>query len=446
MHARAYRLLRPLWPGGQEIERNLDELLRSQWLAEDELRALQLKRLQRLVTNAYENVPFYRQRYHTLGIHPRDIKCLEDFEGLPLLTREDVRENLTLMVSENTNRRALILDSTGGSTGEPMQFYVDRSFFRRHIANTRRGRAWRGIGEGVRAAWFWGALHDMPEWSWQHRLRSWLKQECYLNAFDLTEETMLGFYRMLENWQPELFVGYPAVLSLFAQSVRDSGQTGVHPSLIETTAEQLYGPQRELLEEVFDCPVANHYGSHESGSIAYECERGGLHVAADLHYLELLADGKPAKPGQVGEVIVTPLGQFAMPFIRYQNGDLAVRAPAPCPCGRRLPLLEEIVGRTNDCLASERGRFVHSAFFNHLLRDMPEIARYQVYQADIGSLEVRLACRQPLTEFQLDSLHATIQQRFGPSTHVTMQVVDQLPLTPAGKHRFVISEVRPTFS
>ena len=446
IHSRAYRLLRPLWPGGQEIERYLDELERTQWLPEDELRDLQLNRLQRLLMHAHENVPYYRQLYRRLGIHPHDIKCLEDFQALPVLTREAVQQNLESMVAENAARRALLLDSTGGSTGEPMQFYVDRSFYRMYVANTRRGRAWHGLGEGLKAAWFWGALQDLPDWNWRQRVRSWLKQERFLSAFDVTEETMSRFYRMLVNWQPELFVGYPSVLSLFAQFVRDSGPRAVHPRLIETSAEQLYAPQRELLEDIFECPVANHYASRELGSMAYECELGGLHVAGDLVYLEILTDGEPAKPGQIGEVVGTSFSQFAMPLIRYKNGDLAVQATEPCPCGRFLPLLEEIAGRSNDCLASDRGRFIHSAFFAYLFQYMPEIDRYQVYQADTGSLEVRLACRQPLSEAQLDSLGARIQERFGPSTHVTMQVVEQLQLTPAGKHRFVISEVRPTFS
>jgi phenylacetate-CoA ligase len=445
IHTAAYRLLRPLWPGGRETEHYLDELKRTQWLPEDDLRDLQLKRLQSLVAHACTNVPYYRELYGRLDIHPHDIKCLEDFQALPLLTREDVQQNLKSMLAENAARRTLFLDSTGGSTGAPMQFYVDRSFYRLYVANTRRGRAWHGLGDGAKAAWFWGAQQDLPDWSWRQRVRSWAKQERFLSAFDVTEETMSRFYCMLVSWQPELFVGYPSVLSLFAQFVRGSGPGAVHPRLIETSAEQLYAPQRELLEDIFECPVANHYASRELGSMAYECERGGLHVAGDLLYLEILADGEPARPGQIGEVVGTSFSQFAMPLIRYKNGDLAVQAADPCPCGRRLPLMEEIAGRSNDCLASDHGRFIHSAFFAYLVQDMPEIDRYQVYQPDMGSLEVRLACRQPLSEAQLDSLRARIQQRFGPSTRISMRIVDRLELTPAGKHRFVISEVRPTF-
>jgi phenylacetate-CoA ligase len=446
MHTRAYRLVRPLWPGGLEIERYLDELERTQYLSQDELRTLQLAKLQSLVTHAHENVPYYRQLYRRLDLHPTDIKCLEDFQALPLLTREDVQQNLESMVAENVARRTLLLDSTSGSTGEPMQFYAERSFHRMNVANTRRGRAWHGLGQGVKAAWIWGAIRDMPEWSWQQRLRAWLKQERYLNVFNLTEETMGRFHRMLVSWQPELFVGYPSALELFARFVRDSGETGLRPRLIEVTAEQLYGAQRELFGEVFGCPVANHYSSRELGSMAYECEQGGLHIAADLRYLEILANGEPAKPHQIGDVVVTSLGQFAMPLIRYVNGDLAVYAGDPCLCGRGLPLLEQIVGRKNECLASEHGRYVYSGIFGWLFRDVPEIVRYQVYQPDIGSLDVRLVCRQRLTEPQLDKLRAEIQKRFGASTQVSIRIVDRLELTPTGKHRDVISEVRPRLS
>jgi len=445
MYPAIYRTMRLFWPGGLETRRHWRELERTQWLSEDELQVLQLSKIQRLVQHAYENVPFYRERYQQAGIHPQDIKSLDDFRALPFLTREDVNNNLDALVAKNLLHDKLHPNETGGSTGEPMHFFVADSFWWWNAANTFRVRGWHGVREGDKIAWFWGAREDMPEWTWRRRLRSQLMQERYLNAFSMTEAKMRNFANMLVHWQPKMFKGYASALSLFAQYVQGQGITGIRPCYIETTSEKLSVPQRELLESVFACKVADHYSSREMGTMAYQCEKGGFHICADGRYLEIVANGQVVQPGQMGEMVVTSLNQFAMPFIRYKNGDLAICKAGRCPCGRGLPLLKEIVGRANDFLVSADGRFVHSEFFAYTFRVKPEVTRYQIYQADREHLEVRLVCNQKVDDAWLNSVRAEIQERFGRSTQISLQVVDHIELTPAGKHRYIISEVKPDF-
>jgi phenylacetate-CoA ligase len=445
MYSAIYRTMRLFWSGGLETRRHLRELERTQWLSEDELRALQLAKIQQLVKHAYEHVPFYRERYQRAGIHPEDIKSLEDFHALPFLTREDEKNNLEALVAQNFPRHELYKTETGGSTGEPIQFFVEGSFWWWNAANYLRGRVWHGVREGDKCAWFWGARKDMPDWSWRDRSRAQIKQERYLNAFGMTEEKMRDFANMLVRWQPVMFRGYPSALSLFARYIKEWGLTSIRPHYIETTSEKLSVPQRELLEEVFACKVADQYASREMGMIACPCERGGSHVCADLRYLEVVADGKVVQPGQLGEVVVTSLTQFAMPFIRYKKGDMAIYEPGHCACGRHFPRLKEVVGRTNEFLVSADGQFVHSLFLAYVFRVKPEVVRYQVHQPDRKHLNIRLVCNQPVNSVWLDNVRAEIQARFGQETQVSIQVVDQIELTPVGKHRHIISEVKPDF-
>jgi phenylacetate-CoA ligase len=147
----------------------------------------------------------------------------------------------------------------------------------------------------------------------------------------------------------------------------------------------------------------------------------------------------------MGEVVVTALHQFAMPFIRYKENDMAIYEPGQCPCGRSFPRLKEIVGRTNDFLVSADGQFVHGGLFAYLLRVNPDVLRYQVYQPDKGRLQVRLVCTQAVSQDWLAETRAEIQRHFGKSTQVVFRLVDQIELTPAGKHRYIISDVKPTF-
>jgi phenylacetate-CoA ligase len=443
MYSQLYRLMRLFRPGQRETQRYLRQLERMQWWSRSELEAWQLDKIQELVKYAYTHVPYYRERYRQEGVHPEDIKSLKDFQALPILTTEDINSNLQAFVSPQFTN--LEPNETGGSTGQPMRFFVEDSLWRWNVALEFRGRRWYGVQPGDKMAWVWGAQQDMPFWSWKSRLRARVMRERYLNAFGLTPAKMQAFAEMLVRWQPAMFRAYSSALSLFAEYLKEQNIDGIRPKLIETTAEKVTGPQRRLFEEVFQCPVADCYSSREFVTIAYQCERGGLHVC-ETRFLEIVANGKTVPPGQMGEVVITSLHQFAMPFIRYKIGDLGIYEAERCPCGRGLPVLREIVGRTHDFLVSVDGQFVHGEFFAYIFRVKPEVVRYQVYQPDRQHLNVRLVCKHDVDSAWLEGVRGEIQDRFGRSMHIYLQVVDDIELTRAGKHRYIVSDVRPGFS
>jgi len=441
MYSTVYRTMRLTWPGGLETRRHLRELKSMQWLTRQELEAWQFEKLQEVVRYAYQHVPFYRERYRREDIHPEDIKTVKDFQALPFLTRDDVNNHLEALVS-NEFQGKLYPNFTGGSTGKPMRFLVDDSYWWWNAALVLRARGWHGVQEGDKVAWLWGAQQDMLSGSWKRRLKARIMRQRYLNAFDLTGQEMRAFAEMLIRWQPAMFRAYASALSLFAQFIQEQGLTGIRPKLIETTSEKVTEPQRKLLSEVFDCPVADCYSSREMGTKAYECEAGGMHVC-ETRYLEIVAKDAVVAPGESGEVAVTSLHQFGMPFIRYKNGDMAIGEADTCICGRGMPLLREIVGRTVDCLVTTDGQLVHGCFFVVILGIRPEVLRYQVYQPDREHLEVRLVCKQQVDSTWLENLSNEIRAHFGASTRVSLLQVDDIALTPAGKHRVVISDVRP---
>lgn len=214
-----YRKLRAYWPGGKETRRYLKELERTQWLPRPELEAWQFNRIRQLVKYAYENIPFYRKIYQSLDIHPEDIRNLKDFRALPLLTREDVNRHLQELASPEYQGISK-LDSTGGSTGQPMRFYIEKSFHWWDAALELRGRGWYDVHEGDKIAWVWGAHRDIETLGWKSRFKAKLQQNRYLNAFGMSESKMKAFAEMLCRWQPAMFRAYASALSLFAEYIK----------------------------------------------------------------------------------------------------------------------------------------------------------------------------------------------------------------------------------
>lgn len=438
-----YRTLRPFWPGGRILRSRQSELEKSQWWTREQLESWQLEQLKKLIRHAYDNVPYYSELYRSLDIHPEDIKSLKDFQALPFTTKEDINNHQSEFIC-NDKSLNLVPNYTGGSTGASMQFFMEKNFDWWDPALELRGRGWYGVGEGEKLAYVWGAKRDLRYGTLREKLRALRRQERYLNAFDMTEQKMKAFAETLLRWKPAMFRSYASALTLFAEYLRDHKIDGIRPKLIETTAEKVTIAQRNLLEEVFRCKVADWYTAREMGTIAFQCPAGGMHVA-ETRYLEIVANNFVTQPGELGEVVITSLHQYGMPFIRYKLGDMAIMETMPCSCGRGLQTLREVVGRLQDFLVTSKGHFVHGGYFVYTFMHIPEITRYQVYQPDKNRLEVRLVCNRKCDSTWLDQIHRELHERFGTDMQISVDIVENIPLTPAGKYRFIISDVKPDF-
>jgi phenylacetate-CoA ligase len=443
MYATLYRTLRLLSPGGMQTRKLLKEMERSQWMSREELNSIQLLKIQRLVKYAYENIPYYNKLYKSLDIHPEDIKTLKDFQALPFITKEQIINNLHALVSP-TLRDKLSIMETGGSTGMPLRCYIDGQYWIWNSAFEWLGRGWYDLKEGDKAAWFWGSLRDIPDQGLITRVKAQIKRQRYFNVLYITKARFEAFAEMLVQWQPAMFIGYPSSIYLFAKYVREQGITGIHPKFIEVTSEKLMDSQRQLMEDVFQCKVADAYGSREIGSVAIECEAGQLHVTEGCH-MEIIANGQAAQPGQTGEIVLTSLHQYGMPMIRYRIMDTAVYQSGPCSCGRGLPAFHEITGRTTSFIVTADGQYTDESFFEYIFQAKTEVARYQVYQPDLEHLQIRLVLRQKVEQAWFDNLKKNLQVPFGSRLRISIQLVDEIPLTTAGKLLSVISDVPTDF-
>lgn len=442
MYRQLYRLMRMVRPREFSSLQYSRELEKSQWLSLDQLQNIAWKRLKKLLDHAYANVPYYRDRFRHAGLTPADIQTSADFSQIPLMTKDDVRTHKDDLIAQNYDKSRMRRDSTSGSTGIPLVVYHDNHYVPIENAAFTRSRRWFGIEPGDKSAWIWGRRDDLPPETWSARLITKLKRERWLNAFRVSDEEMGRFADLLVQWQPDYLVGYATSVYFFARYVSIHQVTGIRPNAVETTAGMLRPHERQKIKEAFDCRVFDRYGSHEVGHIASECDQGRMHIFCDIAYVEILTGGKPVSEGAVGEIVVTPLYSFGMPLIRFRIGDLGVLDSQPCPCGRGLPVLSELIGRTNSIITLPSGKYWYGGIFLTILEDILEIQQFRVHQPTKDRLEILLEKGDGLSQETIELVHTRLTKMLGDEpVEASIKVTDKIPPTASGKYLVTTSDV-----
>jgi phenylacetate-CoA ligase len=423
--------------------RYLAEYERSQWLPLERIAALQWEKLQRLLRHCWEQVPYYRRRWTEAGATLDDIRSLADFARLPVLTKADIRAHYDDLHARD-HRGQMLYKSTSGSTGEPLRLGYTRESFERRIAVMWRGYGWAGAAMGRRTLYLWGAPVDggITAHKLKDRLYHRLFNRHVLNTYLMSDANMAAYADEIARFRPEVIVGYVNPLVRLGQWLLDEGHQVPAPRAILGAAEALHDFQRAILERAFGCKAYNTYGCREFMLIASECEaQDGLHVNADHLSVEVV-DPAPSTDGAlVGELAVTDLHNFGMPFVRYLNGDTAVAAEGACRCGRGLPRLAKVVGRTLDALHTADGRVVPGEFFPFVFNEAPGVRRFRVRQRSITRLEISVVADAAFDAGAERAVRAQVARVFGEATEVAIERVDELPLTAAGKTRVTVSDL-----
>jgi len=442
------RVLYPLWESGLRRRHTLAYLAdyqRDQWLAPEQIAALQWQRLKRLLEHCEQKVPYYRQRWREAGIAVADIRNLDDYAQLPMLTKADIRQHFDALQAEGWHDRVLT-KATGGSTGDPLRFGYTRESYERRTAVMWRGYDWAGSRMGRRTLFVWGGAVGTPNrvQQFKDRVYNAAFARRVLNSFGMTEANMAGYADAIDDYRPQVIVGYVGPLVRLAQWLLDTGRRVAAPRSIIGAAESLHEFQREIIERAFGCPAYNTYGCREFMLIASECERReGLHVNADHLVVELQRHpGAPAT--EPGEVVITDLFNYGMPFVRYLNGDVATASDHVCSCGRGLPLLQRVDGRLLDAIRTPAGHLLPGEFFPHMLKDVPGLVRFQVVQRRLDQLELSLVRGPGFDEASLAYIRRELAKVVGDSLQLNVHFVDDIPLTPSGKWRVCISELPAT--
>lgn len=428
------------WMITRDVERYYESLRKTQWLSLDHMRELQDEKLRRLVRHAYRNVPYYRARMKEMKIRPGDIRGQADMHKLPMLTKDDVRNHLNFdILSEVADKAQMLKITTSGSTGRPFVCYADRTQLEFRWAATLRSQEWTGYQFGDPCVRLWHQTLGMSKsQATRERLDAVLTRRKFIPVFEMSDDSLARMVREIAEWGPVLMDGYAEALDFLARYLKTHGEVPIRPTALMSSAQTLPRSSRDLIEQAFGCKVYDKYGAREFSGIAYECDAGeGHHVVAEGYILEVLCDGKPARPGEIGEVVITDLNNYCLPFIRYRIGDLAVAMDRDkqCSCGRGMPLVGDIEGRVQSIIQGTDGRYVPGTFFAHYLKEFDHaIQRFQVIQDRPDAITFRVVKGGRYSDDVLDEVLATFRTYLGDDLAIDVEFVDEIQLIRTGKH------------
>ncbi|MBR4897867.1 MAG: phenylacetate--CoA ligase family protein [Prevotella sp.] len=444
---------------GRNLHGEFSEALSTQWLSEEELFALQNKKLQMLVRHCYENVPYYRKVFEERNLTPDDIHTRADLSKLPVLTKQIIKDHFDELISKDIDQRKYVDGSTGGSTGTPMRFKEDIVTWNKLRGLNFRGWTWAGFYVGEKLFTLagnslvkknTGGRKLLVKDLYDRLIMRNIKRDCT----DITPEALKGHYQALMKYQPAAIRGYASSLYFLAKYIEQNQLPVCKVKVVFTTGEKLHPKYRFKIQRVFQAPVFDGYGAADGGITAHECYmHEGLHIAEEQCVVEIADNnGRCLPDGEVGHVLTTDLNNYVFPFLRYKVGDLAYIKKEPCSCGRKHRLLGEVIGREGRAIYNKQGRpfssiVIDNMFFKDLdihteecQRLYEKMDRFQIRQDKCGDLHILIKpvdSHEPLETF--DYVKDNFNTYF-PDSKVDIEFVDEIPPLPSGKEDYCVSE------
>ena len=416
------------------ILRALREFNRAQWLPSHELRRRSEVRLASLLRHATENVPFYRGR---------------DPQSMPVMNKSAYRSHAPeAFTASNLSAARRLEKATSGSTGVPFRFAVDRAALPIAFASHLSYDSWIGLrpfDRCLRVAVPPPSASPPSGLPWlQDTHERWTQRR--ISVWDLDAQHVEDLWERIEAFQPAFLFGYTGALAALADLLQRRGlRLSRQLRGVITTSEALSPPRRRILEEYFRAPITNRYGLREFGffsaqSCAASPER--FHVNTELVVCEILRpDGSPAQDGETGRIVLTDLWNYARPFIRYDTGDMAARLAGVCSCGRSLPLLGPIEGRSEEWLTTASGKMISPGLLGHYLfvdrRHGDAVRHYQLVQEHPRHLTLLVVPGDDWSQLSVAPLRDDLSHLLGPGTEVSVQTVSEIAPERSGKRPIV---------
>lgn len=422
----------------KEFARIYFDLLKDQWKSEEEILAFQTRKLKEIIRFAYSEVPYYRKVFDEVGVTPADFKDLADLAALPILTKDDIRENFDQLHSREYTKYAPSPGHTSGSTGTTVTFTL--THFVKHYEMAFGHRHWRaaGFGSRDRSVIIRGdVLTDDP------RARApFLKKakELFLSSFHMSVESLPEYARMIAAFRPVAIRAYPSALKIVTRYFMEKGLPPIKGlKVILTSSESLLQSVREEAEEFWGVPVNDWYGNAERVAAIGQCEYGNYHVHEDYSFVEMIPTDSPERYRIVG----TTYYNLAMPLIRYDMRDIvcidSAVADQFCSCGRFFRVVSGIDGRIEGIVVTPDGRFVGR--LDAAFKYSTGIELAQIIQKTIDSIEIRIVRGDSFSDDDLGKLTKELRLRLGESITINYEFVSDISRTAAGKLRFVISKL-----
>jgi phenylacetate-CoA ligase len=415
---------------------------RSQWLSPKEIERLRITRLREFLSRIGANVPYYRELFSTLEFDPATLASVRDLQCLPLTGKADIRSNMERLKAKNS--RKLERFTTGGSSGEPLIFYRGKERVSHDVAAKWRATRWWGVDIGDPEIVVWGSPIELGSQDRIRLIRDKILRTELLSAFEMSETNLQKFTQRIIAYKPRMLFGYPSSLALLADYSRQHGYRvdSLGIQVIFVTSESLYDYQRQSIEGAFGAPVANGYGGRDAGFIAHECPQRSMHITAEDIIVEIVDEQGSAVPvGEKGEIVVTHMSTADFPFVRYRTGDVGSLSGKSCTCGRGLPVLAEIEGRSTDFVIAADGTVLHGLALIYVLRELPEVAEFKITQESLSTITVQIVTDSIDTTGLESTVTEQFRRRLGSQLRVNFVYAKKIEREASGKFRYVVNNI-----
>lgn len=401
--------------------------------------------LRKILVHAYTYVPYYRNLFKKMGYDDNTLNAFstEDLRKIPLLEKNELRAHgETSLLAEIREHKGEFYASSG-STGTPTKILFSANMHQKWSAAFEcRIRNWanlsiqdaRGMIGGRRVV---AESHNKgPFYRYNY-----FEHQIYFSAYHISAQNAADYAYAIRKYKPAYMTGYAMSNYLLARFIEQTGQQVPKLQAVITSSEKLTQEMRDTFTRVYGCKTYDSYSGVEACSLISECEYGKLHVSEDVGFIEFIKpDGTYAQPGESGEMICTGFLNYDQPLIRYRIGDYAkLSLNQTCTCGRNMPIVEEILGRTEDIVTGADGR--QMVRFHGIFINIPSIVEGQIIQHTTTEFEIKLVLSNPLTVEEKQMIHKRMESQLG-QVQVTITPVDSIPRTKSGKFKAVISHVK----
>lgn len=428
---------------GEKFKSVFAELEKSQYFTREQIEEYQTRRFQEIVKHAYETVPYYTRLFDANDIKPSQIQSLDDAKVIPLLTKDDIKNNFNDLISSRFTKKDLFIGGTSGTTGTPLKVLWDQNTCIYTNAVDWRQKAWAGVNYGDRLAQLLGRpivstnRTRKPFWQMDH-----IHNQLWLSSFHLSDDNLSHYIDKLASSKTVAIEGYPSTLYIIAEYMNRNNII-LPMRAAFSSSETLLPFQKDEITRAFSCELFDFYGLAERVVFATECKfHDGKHLNFEYGYTEIVDDdGNRVNEGEKGYLVSTSLQNFGMPIIRYKTTDITGFKSEPCKCGRHMPRIEHITTKAEDIVVTPEGKMISASVLTHPFKMVNGINKSQIIQESEKQITLKLVTDSRFTADEEKSLLENFRYRVGDSIDIRIEQVSDIPRTKSGKFRWVISKV-----